>query len=287
MKLKSEIFPYPVLSSELDDFSNGKFESRISQKVISFTKIELLIDFVLENFELNKLIENGDAVFAIHIEGLASSFRKLYILNNGEWSKKIELSSDNVPSKIFINTMIIANNTIYNYRNSGFNEEYYGRQLIIEKIDKGSILAYDTMAELEVNFSNLEKPTLKSMIRVASKKQNFMNVDFDGDVIIVNLPEKSFIAYTQLSSSSISKQKLLLSTIILPALTMIVENIKHGRVDDETKWYESICRLLEKIGLSLDKILTEDIDSMIVAQQLLDFPLDDALYSYYSEEENL
>lgn len=287
MKLKSEIFPYPVLSSELDDFSNGKFESRISQKVISFTKIELLIDFVLENFELNKLIENGDAVFAIHIEGLSSSFRKLYILNKGEWSKKIELSSDNVPSKIFINTMIIANNTIYNYRNSGFNEEYYGRQLIIEKIDKGSILAYDTMAELEVNFSNLEKPTLKSMIRVASKKQNFMNVDFDGDVIIVNLPEKSFIAYTQLSSSSISKQKLLLSTIILPALTMIVENIKHGRVDDETRWYESLCRLLEKIGLSLDKILTEDIDSMIVAQQLLDFPLDDALYSYYSEEENL
>ncbi|HEM5984768.1 TPA: hypothetical protein U2B44_001193 [Streptococcus suis] len=287
MKLKSEIFPYPVLSSELDDFSNGKFESRISQKVISFTKIELLIDFVLENFELNKLIEDGDAVFAIHIEGLASSFRKLYILNKGEWSKKIELSSDNVPSKIFINTMIIANNTISNYRNSGFNEEYYGRQLIIEEIDKGSILAYDTMAELEVNFSNLEKPTLKSMIRVASKKQNFMNVDFDGDVIIVNLPEKSFIAYTQLSSSSISKQKLLLSTIILPALTMIVENIKHGRVDDETRWYESLCRLLEKIGLSLDKILTEDIDSMIVAQQLLDFPLDDALYSYYSEEENL
>lgn len=287
MKLKSEIFPYPVLSSELDDFSNGKFESRISQKVISFTKIELLIDFVLENFELNKLIEDGDAVFAIHIEGLASSFRKLYILNKGEWSKKIELSSDNVPSKIFINTMIIANNTISNYRNSGFNEEYYGRHLIIEEIDKGSILAYDTMAELEVNFSNLEKPTLKSMIRVASKKQNFMNVDFDGDVIIVNLPEKSFIAYTQLSSSSISKQKLLLSTIILPALTMIVENIKHGRVDDETRWYESLCRLLGKIGLSLDKILTEDIDSMIVAQQLLDFPLDDALYSYYSEEENL
>ena len=35
MKLRSDLFPYPVLSNELDDFSNGKFNVSISQRKIS------------------------------------------------------------------------------------------------------------------------------------------------------------------------------------------------------------------------------------------------------------
>ena len=38
MKLRSDLFPYPVLSNELDDFSNGKFNVSISQRKISVSR---------------------------------------------------------------------------------------------------------------------------------------------------------------------------------------------------------------------------------------------------------
>ena len=50
--------------------------------------------------------------------------------------------------------MVIAKEKIYNYSNKNFNKDYYGDDLVIEQIDKGSILAYDTMAELNIDKSS-------------------------------------------------------------------------------------------------------------------------------------
>ena len=52
MKLRSDLFPYPVLSNELDDFSNGKFNVSISQRKISVSRFLITFDFQLENEDL-------------------------------------------------------------------------------------------------------------------------------------------------------------------------------------------------------------------------------------------
>lgn len=68
MKLRSDLFPYPVLSNELDDFSNGKFNVSISQKKISVSRFLITFDFQLENEDLQNLILEKKAKFAIHLE---------------------------------------------------------------------------------------------------------------------------------------------------------------------------------------------------------------------------
>lgn len=285
MKLRSDLFPYPVLSNELDDYINSSFEVEINQEKISVNRIKLSFEFKLDNAELNSLIEEEKTSFAIHIEGESSSFRKLAYLAKDEYKYSVELESKITPKKLFVNFMVIAKEKIYNYSNKNFNEDYYGDNLVIEQIEKGSILAYDTMAELNIDFYNDDNGSLKSMIRVAEFDENYMEVDFDSDVIQINLPKKSYIAYVNLSNSSQERQKLLLVTIILPALTMAIEKIKYGEIDETVEWVVSLGYLLKKINLDIESIRDSDYNSMKIAQQLLDCPLENVLYDYYMYEE--
>ena len=285
MKLRSDLFPYPVLSNELDDYINSSFEVEINQEKISVNRIKLSFEFKLDNAELNSLIEEEKASFAIHIEGESSSYRKLAYLTKDEYKYSVELESKTTPKKLFINFMVIAKEKIHNYSNKNFNKDYYGDDLVIEQIEKGSILAYDTMAELNIDFSNDDNGSLKSMIRVAEFDENYMEVDFDSDVIQINLPKKSYIAYVNLSNSSQERQKLLLVTIILPALTMAIEKIKYGEIDETVEWVVSLGYLLKKINLDIESIRDSDYNSMKIAQQLLDCPLENVLYDYYMYEE--
>ena len=283
MKLKSDMFPYPVLSKELDDFITGDFEVSISQKKMSLNSILLTFNFSLSNSEIDELIKQNKAKFAIHIEGQASSYRKLFFLEKGETRKEIELISESTPKKLFVNMMIIATSAINNYSNKGFNPDYYGTDFVIPEIEKGSILAYDTMAELQVDFANNEYGSLKSMVRIAKYNKKYMEVDLDGDVIQINLPERSYLAYVCLSNSSKVQQRLLLTTIILPAITVAIEKIKRLEVDESKEWYKSLGELLKKIDYNIEDLQEES--SMMVAQQLLDFPLESSLYEYYKFEE--
>lgn len=285
MKLRSDLFPYPVLSNELDDYINSSFEVEINQEKISVNRIKLSFEFKLDNAELNSLIEEEKASFAIHIEGESSSYRKLAYLTKDEYKYSVELESKTTPKKLFVNFMVIAKEKIYNYSNKNFNKDYYGDNLVIEQLEKGSILAYDTMAELNIDFSNDDNGSLKSMIRVAEFDENYMEVDFDSDVIQINLPKKSYIAYVNLSNSSQERQKLLLVTIILPALTMAIEKIKYGEIDETVEWIVSLGYLLKKINLDIESIRDSDYNSMKIAQQLLDCPLENVLYDYYMYEE--
>ena len=99
MKLRSDLFPYPVLSNELDDFSNGKFNVSISQRKISVSRFLITFDFQLENEDLQNLILEKKAKFAIHLEGKSSSYRNLIYLENGETIKEVELESGIAPKK--------------------------------------------------------------------------------------------------------------------------------------------------------------------------------------------
>ncbi|WP_203268639.1 hypothetical protein [Streptococcus uberis] len=285
MKLKADMFPYPVLNSELDDFSTGNFSVNIEKNTISVTKISLVFDFKLDNPDIQNLINENKAKFAIHLEGISSVYRKLIFLENYETFKEIFLDVGTVPKKVQANFMIISTQTIINYQNRAFNPEYYGENFSIPIIEKGSILAFDNMAEINIDFENFEQNDIKSIIRVASKKQQFMDVDIDGDVIQVNLPEKSYFSYVNLSKSNQVKQKLLMTTIILPALTMVIEKVRLGEVESTLKWYDSLEKLLSKIGYSLDDFIGSSEDSMNIAQQLLDYPLLTALSDFYEMDE--
>ena len=285
MKLKADLFPYPVLNKEMNDYENSKFSSAIDFEMVSPSKMKLFVKFNLINSVLEQLIAEEKAVYAVHLEGVSSSYRKLYTTSKLENELSITLNANEISGKIEVNTMILANETIENYSNPNFNAEYYGNDFMVLKLNKGDILAFDTMAELNIKFANKENPNAKSMIRVAAINDVYMNVNIDGDIILVNLPKNAHQAYQILSRSNQAKQDMLLVTIVLPALTYVIERVKTGDFSRDSLWVPVLFELLNKVGYDEQSLLTAD--AMKVAQQLLDAPVEKALYDFYKGAENL
>lgn len=283
MKLKADLFPYPVLNSEMNDYENSEFSSDIHFEKVSPSKMNVMVKFKLNDAMLERFIAEGKAVYAVHLEGVSSSYRKLFTASKLQNELAISLNANEISGKIEVNTMILANEMIENYSNPNFNNEYYGDNFNVHKLIKGDILAFDTMAELNIKFANKENPNAKSMIRVAAINDVFMDVNIDGDIILVNLPINAHKAYQVMSRSDQVKQNMLLVTIVMPALTYVIERVKNNDFNRDSLWVPALFELLNKAGYDEQTILTAD--AMKVAQQLLDAPIEDALYNFYKGAE--
>lgn len=283
MKLKADLFPYPVLNSEMNDYENSRFSSDIHIEKVSPSKMNIMVKFTLSDTMLEQFIAEEKAVYAVHLEGVSSSYRKLFITPKFQSEITIPLNANDISGKIEVNTMILANETIKDYSNPNFNKDYYGDNFNVLKLDKGDILAFDTMAELSIKFVNKENPNAKSMIRVAAINETYMNIDIDGDIILVNLPKKAHEAYQILSRSDQVKQNMLLVTVVLPALMYVIERVKNGDFNRDSLWVPALFELLNKVGYDEQTILSAD--ALKVAQQLLDAPVEDALYNFYKGTE--
>ncbi|EOB3523576.1 hypothetical protein ACIJEF_001589 [Enterococcus faecalis] len=281
MKLKADFFPYPVLNQKLDDYVDSSFTTKVTIDKLSDSTIKLNIEFSLDNQGLQRLIEENKACFSVHLEGVSSSFRKLYKLNYNESDISIELDSAYVSKSIEVNSMIIANDDILEYRNEKFNSLYYDKSFSID-VFRADILAFDNMKEINLEFSNRENLDAKSIIRISSKNQSYMTIDSDGDVIQVYIPEQDYNAYVNLSKLNETKQKLLLVTIVLPTLTYVINQMKSNEVDEEKEWVILLNEKMEDL-----KIDIKSSDSICIAQQLLNFPFENSLYDFYQMEENL
>ena len=285
MKLNPDLFPYPVLHSDLDDYVNSKFKADIQLVEETPFKIIYKISFALQDEGLEALVEENRACFAVHVEGEASSYRKLFKVSKNELDIEIPLKTDEISKNVFINNMLIAKDDIINYSNSNFNPLYYGEKLVIPKIEKGEILAFENTVELNFEFENRENPSARSMIQIADGNDDVMKIDISGDKIIVYLPSKDYQAYFQLSGASAAKQKLLLVTVVLPTLTYVLERLATGGANDSTlEWVNSIVQLLEDNNISIAQLKDDPARSLEYAQKLLNSPVKNSLFNIFEEE---
>ena len=72
-----------------------------------------------------KLVDSGNARYALHVEGVASSYRKLWTNNEDQTFIRNTIFEGDIRKKLQINAMVIANADIDNYSNINFNNLYY------------------------------------------------------------------------------------------------------------------------------------------------------------------
>ena len=116
MNLKADLFPYPVLTPELDDYlDNNSFDAQINVNPESFGVISVSADFKLDNQSLKELVDSGNACYALHVEGVASSYRKLWVNDEDQTFIRNTIVEGDIRKKLQINAMVIANADIDNY----------------------------------------------------------------------------------------------------------------------------------------------------------------------------
>lgn len=280
MKLQANLFPYPVLSPITDDYVGSSFSAKWREKVAS-TQLDLEVLFSLEDDGLKNLIKNKRAVYAVHVEGISSSYRKLFPVESGKNKITISIDPNEVGGDIEMNMVVIACKEISSYQNKNFNPEFYDSDYKVSLLDKGDILAFCPYEKLTLGVSNKDKPSVESMMRVSATKGKFMVVDTDSDVIYIRLPERTHKLYKSLSKSSKGQEQLLMVTIVLPALSHVISEIQSGEDFEDKAWYSALQDKLSKLNYSEESFSQED--PMKVAQVLLGCPLDNAFEMFYNE----
>ncbi len=269
MELKYKIFPYPVLWNVHDDFKTTSFNSDIKvEKTIKTIRIS--VDFIIDNCELEKYINEKNAEYLVHVECPLTAYRKVF--SSSDKRIEIEINESELNSKVSICTFIVAKRNIDDYRNYDFNDDYAG---VSFKVKRGSILAIADQLHVRIDKNTDELANLPSIISIVKKETNErfgIQVDMTSDKIQIHLNSKDYSDYMLISKMHGLSQTMH-SSLILPALIYVFEQLKCNMEEYESyRWFRSIGLVLKKHNMILNEELLRDKTSLELAQKLLDMP---------------
>ena len=279
MKLKADLFPYPVLTPELDDYSdNISFEvSNLEAHIEGSDLVSIRCMFAVHNKQLQRLLENNELVYALHLEGEASSYRKLITTSGENPFLNVSIKNDVLPKKLFVNCLILSNTTIKNYRNETFNSLYYDDTYVVDTLYKGDIVAFLPTQTFEFDIYNAALGQ-DSIFTVSKHNEPYMGLELTGDKIEIILPQNMFNTYKTWGNVR-DKKSLFISSIIMPALIEALGEISNERVSPELQWVSSITDILERENIDLG-----NQSLFVVAQKLLQQPFDDVIQNEFNGE---
>lgn len=277
MKLNADLFPYPVLTPELDDYiDNTSFEvNNLEAHIEGSDLVSIRCMFVVHNKQLQGLLENKELVYAIHLEGEASSYRKLITTSAENPFLNISIKNDVLPKKLFVNCLILANTTVKNYRNETFNSLYYDDTYVVDMLYKGDIVAFLPTQTFEFEVYNTALGQ-DSIFTVSKHNEPYMGLELTGDKIEVILPKDMFDIYNTCGNERDNKS-LFISANIMPALIEALGEIRNETVSSDLQWVSSICDILERENIDLG-----NNSLFVVAQKLLQQPFDDVIKNEFN-----
>ena len=274
MKLKADLFPYPVLTPELDDYlDNMSFEvNNLEAYIDTSNLVSIRCMFEVHNQKIQELLD------AIHLEGEASSYRKLVVSSSENPFVNISIKNDIIPKKLYVNCLILANETIRNYRNDTFNPLYYDNTYVIDTLYKGDIVAFLPTQTFEFEVYNVPLGQ-ESIFMISKHNESYMGLELGGDKIEIILPELMFQTY-KIWGNVNGKKSLFISSIIMPAMVEALCELKNDTVSHDLQWVSSIYDIVERENINL-----ENESPFIVAQKLLLQPFDDVIENLFDDED--
>lgn len=263
-------FPYPVLSSENDNYKNSKFETTIEVQKI-FGQLSISFKSNLQDSTITQLIAEEKAKYALHIECPQTSYRQIF---QSEEPYILESIPDNrLRGKVDVHPFILASEKIENYQNPNLNDFYQGFPITFEK---GNILAIGEAVEITLFEEDEESQNLPSIVTIRRvEKEKIMTVDIEFDQIIIKLPKNEYDQYAINASSRL--KETILSVVILPCLIEVFYRIREDQDEYvDHKWYQILKQIFEKNNTPLSQFITGTLSPIEAAQKVLQNPLEKA-----------
>lgn len=281
MEIRYKLYPYPVLASFSDDYSNAKDAYKTTIEILKDGyNYRVCFQSELSDKGLLQLIRDGKAQYVYHLECSQTGFRKVVRVSSD--SAEIPLSNKKVRGKLQICPFVVATDSIQNYSNSSFDDDFAGMSFDIEA---GCVLAVGNQvnANIETELHDLENtPSVFSITKNMDLSETHMTVSLDQSRIIIKLAAEDYNNYKSLNLNEGSKQ-VLNSLVIIPALIYALEEVKSRDVSeryelDEYSWYKAIKKsLLTKFHCDIESDEFNGQNMMMLAQKLINEPLSDAL----------
>lgn len=282
MRIKNRLYPYPVLRPTTGDYQKSTFHATVTPQ-ISDAECKLLLSMTCENQSIIKMIKDGRALYAVHIECKYTYFRLLKYSPQPRFS--IVIDGNTVDRALEICPIIVAMQDIVDYSDSDLDDVYSGESIVIPN---GSPLAIgeqstititkekDALKKLSSPFCVLPYPDTDEM-----PPQKYATVNYaDQEQIIIYLPEDDYMILARLQEAKSTNMNTIHAAIYFPALLEAIDYMKSELSDaeQEKRWYIALnAKANEK---ALGNIKGNTRSAFELAQILFDYPLSRWLRDY-------
>ncbi|WP_097028595.1 hypothetical protein [Clostridium peptidivorans] len=266
MQITTRQYPHPVLSELTEDYRSGKFFTNITQETYS-DEIILNIEFMLQCRELEKLIQDRTASYAVHLECPATRYRNKFI--SYEKDLKIKLPGNSLKNKVEISIFIVAQKEIHNFAHKDFSSDFKG---IAFEIQQGDVLAFDYNRVLNIvkTGDNLKKvPSIFSITSLDENNKSSIDWEDTGNKILIKLSKDNYIKYKDLVQNH-KFEGILSMTIVIPVLIEILCDLREAFDKYEgCAWNEVIMKRLNDFKIDTQEKLQAQTSITELAYKIL------------------
>ncbi len=277
MNISDRIFTYPVLSNEKDDYVRSKFSAQVNYKA-SVNSLALDVEFSLDCNSLQKIIDDDQAEFVLHLECSSTGYRKIFKSEYSALQCHIPISKIN--GKLEILALIIAKSDLNDYSSDDFVSDFSDEKF---NIDKASILAYENLPTFEFAKNSEEYNKGDSIFliyKITSDEKEKMKVSLESPKIRIGLGAEEHRLYFNQGNKPLM-QPIFHSLIIFPALVYAFSELKIEGAIEEYRlrdWYQSLELSYANKGINLEDEIVEKT-AIELAQEAMDFPINKAFES--------
>lgn len=259
MKIAPRQFPHPVLSPASDDV-DAAFEVKAQARKEPDGRIKVIFAAQLSSPGLRRLIDSGQAVFAVHAECSRTRFRRLFQARPGHaegaggLNSPVEFAAEfpagSVRLAVELTPLVIAACDIPEFRLPGeFHPDYEDRAFPVRK---GDFLAWHDTFYLRPEDLEPARPASS----VISVRQNFeqdappLSVAAEEQHVVILLRPDAYQLFTELRADP-AMQGLVSALVTIPAVTAVLQLL---REDDEggesygTRWRRALESRLRSLG---------------------------------------
>lgn len=272
MRIKNRLTPYPILNDFNDDYIDSSFEVDYDVR-IQFTKIYGKLSFRLDNEEIQKLIEQGDAEYVAHIECPATCFRR--IISTVEQEAEFELDIVDLAKVIEVRTFIILKRGVKGFTAKNFHPDYAGQSF---DLLPHQMLAVGTAKNYAIQRDDKDMESLPSVLQIVklkNGKKGSLTVNTDSnDYILIGLESGIYDLYAKLGKHIF--KDTVFCIVLLPAMIIVLQRMCLGKEDEDMKsryWFQVINTILENNGFSLDRLSIENDTLLSVCQSIFADPV--------------
>lgn len=258
-------FPYPVLGLN-DDIVPGLAKDCVKLSPLQETASEYTINVELkqDNAEITQLISEGKAAYACDIECSETFLRKCVLSFAPNFD--VVLNRHEVKGHVNLYFSVVVRESIPNYTNEGFNDDYQGFTFNLEM---GDVLVQFGRASFntEIKYDKLFAAGSFMQIRDAGESIDHTSFNLEENLILIEMPHDHFEQYQRVANTC---PEAIHSSLVHNALVFALCNLEE-RKDSGKKWVDSLLIRLDELNQPIEEL--QDVSKAFeVAEKLLQDP---------------
>ena len=263
-------YPYPVLRNMPIDYQTSTFTAQLSKKNEK-DGYTIKVLYSVSNEEIQRLIDEKKAAFALQIQCVSTWFRSMEISEGN--IQEIKLNSNMIHERVDMCPCIIAREYIDNFTNKDFADDFEG---ISFSVNPGEVIAIGERQKFDAIYKDDIIKKGDPIVHFINDEQSpVMYCEYDFDTIRIHLPKQQNEKYNYMGSYEPWKIPVLNAIYVVPAIAMGIEEIYKDTCMggsgslERYSWYKTLKVMIQRNAKDVDSVYRKLLADPIKTAQML------------------